>query len=118
MHRQSFRPRLSSEWLKRIDSVALILEDGLGERQTKWILFCRPGTSGCNRNCRSRRTLVVSVGFFSGALGHHVARFAQNPFKGLALAFRTLHFHCVIRLRNNLLKKITGTQGIETQKWA
>jgi hypothetical protein len=94
--------------LKRIDSFALILEDRLGERQTKWILFCRPrniegvtgiaGAAGLGRECW----------FFSGALGHHVARFAQNPFKGLALAFRTLHFHGVIRLRNNLLKKITA----------
>jgi hypothetical protein len=97
--------------LKRIDSFALILEDRLGERQTKWILFCRPrniegvtgiaGAAGLGRECW----------FFSGALGHHVARFAQNPFKGLALAFRTLHFHGVIRLHNNLLKKIAALKA-------
>jgi hypothetical protein len=97
--------------LKRIDSFALILEDGLGERQTKWILFCRP------RNIEGVTGIAGAAGlgregwFFSGTLGHHVARFAQNPFKGLALAFRALHFHGVIRLHNNLLKKITALKA-------
>ena len=81
---------------------------GGGGKQGSLDLFCRPrniegvtgiaGAAGLGRECW----------FFSGALGHHVARFAQNPFKGLALAFRALHFHSVVRLHNNLLKKITA----------
>jgi hypothetical protein len=94
--------------LKRIDSFALILEDRLGERQTKWILFCRPrniegvtgvaGAAGLGRECW----------FFAGTLGHYMARFAQNPLNGLAVAMRTLHFHCVVRIHDNLLKKVTA----------
>jgi hypothetical protein len=87
------------------------LEDRLGKRQTKWILFCRP------RNIEGVTGIAGAAGlgserwFFAGTLGHHVARFAQNPLKGLALAFRTLHFHGVIRLHNNLLKKITALKA-------
>jgi hypothetical protein len=40
-----------------------------------------------------------------------MARFAQNPFKGLALALRTLHFHCVVRIHDNLLKKVTALKA-------
>jgi hypothetical protein len=45
---------------------------------------------------------------FSGTLGHNMTGFAQDPFKGLAFTFRTLHFHSVVGLRHNLLKKIAA----------
>jgi hypothetical protein len=40
-----------------------------------------------------------------------MARFAQNPFEGLALALRTLHFHGVVRIHDNLLKKVTALKA-------
>jgi len=42
-----------------------------------------------------------------------MARFAQNPFKGLALALRALHFHGLVRFHKNLLKKITALKASE-----
>jgi hypothetical protein len=34
--------------------------------------------------------------------------FAQDPFKGLAFTFRTLHFHGVVRLRDNRFEQIAA----------
>ena len=80
----------------------------MGERQTKWILFCRP------RNIEGVTGIAGAAGFgregwsFARTLCHQVTRFAQNPFKGFALAFRALHFHGVVRIHYNLLKEITA----------
>jgi hypothetical protein len=40
-----------------------------------------------------------------------MTRFAQNPLKGLALALRALHFHGVVRLRDNLLEEIAALKA-------
>jgi hypothetical protein len=42
-----------------------------------------------------------------------MARFAQDPIEGLAVALRALHFHGVIRLHNDFLKEMTT---LETSK--
>jgi hypothetical protein len=34
--------------------------------------------------------------------------FAQDPLKGLAFTFRTLHFHGVVRLRDNRFEQIAA----------
>jgi hypothetical protein len=40
-----------------------------------------------------------------------MARFAQDSLNGLTAALRTLHFHRLVRLHNNLLKEIAALKA-------
>jgi hypothetical protein len=84
---------------------------GGGKRGLNRILLCRPrnieGVTGIAGAARLGR----EGWFFAGSLGHHMARFAQDPLNGLAGAMGALHLHGVARFHDDVFKNITALKA-------